>query len=82
MASNDTQSELAQPDKDKLRQQLKELEDQGVIDLDAPLRAAVPYITQRIEETRQRVEAAEEARVEWYCLIGSAFLFCELEIEF
>jgi hypothetical protein len=80
MAADESGTDLTQRDKDKIRAQLKELEDRGLIDLDAPLRETLPVIQRIAEARRTKVEA--EARAGWWCFIGDAFIICDITIEF
>jgi hypothetical protein len=79
MCAKHTGATLTPQDKEKIRTQLKELADNGVIDLDAPLRHIAPFIQKHLEEHGDSLEARKTG---WYCFIGDIFILCEYRIDY
>ena len=68
-------------------QKVKELQDRGLVDLDAPLRDAIPQIARAMGQVRRRPKrpesetaggtGAEMTAAEGYCLVGDRGWFSQ-----
>jgi hypothetical protein len=80
-----TGGQAAQSDRG-IRGKLERLHSEGVVNLDAPLREAIPELARRVQKTHdqvstQRAEAVEAIRTEWYCLVGDEGFICYIKWE-
>ena len=80
----------ARPDDDRnnraiVARVLQELHDQGVVDMNAPAREAVPYLQQSIARAQQGSETTEMMRA-WWIFVGScggdAYMFACVSFDF